>query len=63
MKAIVFSGHQDLPVEQTPDAALQSDTDRVLMVEKTAICGSDLHLWHADISLEQGWALPIKLCP
>lgn len=57
MKAIVFYGHEDLRVEQTNDAALQADTDIVLKVEKTAICGSDLHLWHADISLEQGWAV------
>ncbi len=35
MKAIVFYGHEDLPVEQTPDAALQADTDIVLMVVLT----------------------------
>ena len=57
MKAIVFYGHEDLRVEQTADPILQADTDIVLRVEKTAICGSDLHLWNADIALEQGWAI------
>lgn len=57
MKAIVFYGHEDLRVEQVADPVLQADTDIVLGVEKTAICGSDLHLWHADISLEQGWTI------
>ncbi|MEE8398700.1 MAG: alcohol dehydrogenase catalytic domain-containing protein [Desulfobacterales bacterium] len=57
MKAIVFYGHHDLRVEETPDPVLLADTDIVLRVEKTAICGSDLHLWNADIALEQGWVV------
>lgn len=48
MRAIVFRGHEDMRVESVPDAALQVDTDILLKVESTAICGSDLHLWHNE---------------
>lgn len=57
MKAIVFYGHEDMRVEETADPKLQADTDVLLEVEKTAICGSDLHLYHANIKLDQGWAV------
>ena len=51
MKAIVYHGKEDMRVETVPDAALQDDTDVLLRVERTAICGSDLHLWHLDAPL------------
>lgn len=47
MKAVVYHGLQDIRVENVPDVGLEADTDVVLRVEKTAICGSDLHLWHS----------------
>ncbi len=47
MKAVVYHGHEDMRVEQVPDAGLRDPTDVLVKVERTAICGSDLHLWHA----------------
>lgn len=46
MRAIVFHGHEDMRVETVADPGLENDTDVLLRVEKAAICGSDLHLWH-----------------
>jgi threonine dehydrogenase-like Zn-dependent dehydrogenase len=51
MKAIVYHGKEDMRVESVPDPGLQSSTDVLLRVERTAICGSDLHLWHLDSPL------------
>ena len=51
MKAIVYHGKEDMRVESVPDPRLQSSTDVLLRVERTAICGSDLHLWHLDSPL------------
>ena len=51
MKAIVYHGKEDMRVETVPDHVIQSDTDVLLRVERTAICGSDLHLWHLDSPL------------
>lgn len=57
MKAIVFHGKEDFRVEDVPDAGLKASTDAVVRVEKTAICGSDLHLWHAPAWPEAGFAV------
>ncbi len=46
MKAIVYQGHKSLQYQDVPDPAIQSPTDAVLKIEKTAICGSDLHIYH-----------------
>ena len=51
MRAIVYHGKEDMRAESVPDPGLQSDTDVLLRVERTAICGSDLHLWHLDAPL------------
>lgn len=51
MKAIVYHGKQDVRVEDVPDAGLGSETDALIRIERTAICGSDLHLWHADAAM------------
>ncbi len=48
MKAIVYHGPRDFRVEQAPDPKLRDATDAVVRIERTAICGSDLHLWHGE---------------
>lgn len=47
MKAVVYRGLKDIRVESVADAALEVDSDVVVRVERSAICGSDLHVWHA----------------
>jgi len=46
MKAIVYQGHKSLAVKDVPDPTIQSPADAVVRIEKTAICGSDLHIYH-----------------
>jgi 2-desacetyl-2-hydroxyethyl bacteriochlorophyllide A dehydrogenase len=58
MKAIVYRGPKDFRLESVPDATLRSDTDAVVRVVRTAICGSDLHLWHGAMPVaESGFAV------
>jgi 2-desacetyl-2-hydroxyethyl bacteriochlorophyllide A dehydrogenase len=45
LKAIVFHGPQDFRFESVPDATLRDASDALVRVTRTAICGSDLHLW------------------
>jgi len=49
MKAIVYHGKEDFRYEETRDPRLESDTDAIVRVSRTAICGSDLHLWHGGL--------------
>jgi len=46
MKAVVYHGDRDMRVEDVPDARIERDEDVLVRIERTAICGSDLHLWH-----------------
>ncbi len=48
MKGIVYHGKEDFRVDEVPDPGLLQDEDAIVRIEKTAICGSDLHMWHAD---------------
>lgn len=45
MKALVWHGKRDVRVDNVPDPTIQEDTDAIIRVTTTAICGSDLHLY------------------
>jgi len=49
MKALTWNGSYDVRVENVPDPVLVEDTDIVLRVTATAICGSDLHLYRGKV--------------
>lgn len=49
MKALTYHGSKDVRVETVPDATLIDADDILLRVTATAICGSDLHLFHGKI--------------
>jgi threonine dehydrogenase-like Zn-dependent dehydrogenase len=46
MRATVLVGPRDVRVEDVPDPELPGPEGAVVAVERTAICGSDLHLFH-----------------
>lgn len=49
MKALVYEGIRNVRVQKTEDPKLQKDDDLIVRVTATAICGSDLHLFHGFI--------------
>jgi alcohol dehydrogenase len=46
MRATVLNGPRDVSLETVPDPILPGPEGIVVTVERTAICGSDLHLFH-----------------
>ena len=46
MKALVFHGKMDVRVENVPDPQILNPGDAIVEITRTAICGSDLHLYH-----------------
>jgi threonine dehydrogenase-like Zn-dependent dehydrogenase len=46
MRATVLTGPRHVSVEQVPDPVLPGPAGAVVAIERTAICGSDLHLYH-----------------
>lgn len=49
MKALTYHGSKDVRVETVADPTILSADDVILRVTATAICGSDLHLFHGKI--------------
>lgn len=49
MKASVYHGPMDVRIDDKPRPILQHAEDIVLRVTSTAICGSDLHLYHGTV--------------
>ena len=45
MRAVTWQGAKDIRVEQVPDPKIEEDTDIVIRVTTTGLCGSDLHLY------------------
>ena len=46
MKALTWQGTDHVEVIDVPDPRIQASTDALVRVTSTAICGSDLHLYH-----------------
>ncbi len=53
MKAICWHGKKDVRVETVPEPKLLNKRDAILKISLTAICGSDLHLYHGVIPTMQ----------
>ena len=51
MKAITFHGTGDVRVESVADPAIKEATDAVVRITTSAVCGSDLHLYHSNATL------------
>jgi len=49
MRAVVLTGERTVAVNDVTDPRLPGPGGVVVQIERTAICGSDLHLYHGDI--------------
>jgi len=55
MKALCWYGKHDVRVETVPDPVILNSHDCIVKITRTAICGSDLHLYDGYIpTMEQG---------
>ncbi|WP_422769332.1 zinc-dependent alcohol dehydrogenase [Plantactinospora sp. WMMC1484] len=49
MKATCWQGRENVRVEEVPDPQIMNARDAVVRITSTAICGSDLHIYHGYI--------------
>ena len=55
MKAVCWMGKHSIEVHQVPDPTIINPHDAIIKITRTAICGSDLHLYDGYIpSMESG---------
>lgn len=46
MRAVTWQGNEKMEVKNVPDPVIEAPTDMIVRITATAICGSDLHLYH-----------------
>lgn len=54
MKAAIFRGTGDIRIQQVPDPKIESPTDAIVRMTRTAICGSDLWFYRGQQAYEPG---------
>lgn len=52
MRATFLYGHEDVRIDDVPDPGIQQPTDAIVHVVRAAVCGSDLHHYRRDGTLE-----------
>jgi 2-desacetyl-2-hydroxyethyl bacteriochlorophyllide A dehydrogenase len=57
MQAVTFQAPGEVRVEERPEPELVERDDAVVRVEATGVCGSDLHIYHGRVSIEEGFTL------
>jgi threonine dehydrogenase-like Zn-dependent dehydrogenase len=57
MRAVTFQAPGEVLVEDVPDPELQHSQDALVLVEASGICGSDLHIYHGRVPVEQGFTI------
>ena len=55
MKALTWHGSKDVRIEEKPDPKILQERDAIIEITRTAICGSDLHIYDGYVaSMEKG---------
>ena len=57
MHAVTFQAPGEVRIEEKPDPELVAADDAVVRVEASGICGSDLHIYHGRVPVEQGFTI------
>ena len=57
MKAVTFQGTKDIQVKNVKDPEIQKKDDIIIKVTSTAICGSDLHIYHGALPTHKGYVI------
>ncbi|KPM51761.1 hypothetical protein CcI49_18355 [Frankia sp. CcI49] len=54
MKAVIFTGKERVAVEDVDEPRLEDASSAIVEVERTSICGSDLHFYWDEFNISQG---------
>jgi threonine dehydrogenase-like Zn-dependent dehydrogenase len=61
MRAVTFQGLEEVRVEEKPEPELLAADDAIVRVEASGVCGSDLHIYHGRVPVEQGFTIGHEL--
>jgi 2-desacetyl-2-hydroxyethyl bacteriochlorophyllide A dehydrogenase len=57
MKAVTFQAPNEVRVDEKPDPEVTAPDEALIRVEASGICGSDLHIYHGRVPVEQGFTI------
>jgi alcohol dehydrogenase len=57
MRAVTFQAPGEVRVEEKPDPEVSAADEALVRVEAGGICGSDLHIFHGRVPVEQGFTI------
>ncbi|MBA2505994.1 MAG: alcohol dehydrogenase catalytic domain-containing protein [Thermoleophilaceae bacterium] len=57
MQAVTFQAPGEVVLEDKPEPELLAGDDAIVRIEATGVCGSDLHIFHGRVKIEQGFTL------
>ncbi len=57
MRAVTFQAPNEVAVQDVPEPELQRPDDAIVQVDASGICGSDLHIYHGRVPVEQGFTI------
>jgi alcohol dehydrogenase len=57
MRAVTFQAPGVVALEERPEPQLSAPDDVIVRVEASGICGSDLHIYHGRVPVEQGFTI------
>jgi 2-desacetyl-2-hydroxyethyl bacteriochlorophyllide A dehydrogenase len=57
MRAVTFQAPGEVRVDEVPEPELTAPDEAIVRVEASGVCGSDLHIYHGRVAIEQGFTL------
>jgi 2-desacetyl-2-hydroxyethyl bacteriochlorophyllide A dehydrogenase len=57
MRAVTFQGPGEVRVDEVGDPELTAPDEAIVRVEASGVCGSDLHIYHGRVAIEEGFIL------
>lgn len=57
MRAVTFQDLAQVRVEEKPEPELAARDDALVQVDVSAVCGSDLHIYHGRVPVEPGFTI------
>ncbi len=57
MRAVTFQAAGEVRVDEVPDPELTAPDEAIVRVEASGVCGSDLHIYHGRVAIEEGFIL------
>ncbi len=57
MRAVTFQGPGEVRVDDVPEPEIERPDDAIVRIEASGVCGSDLHIYHGRVPVEQGFTI------